>query len=172
MMTRGRGGVTIPPKIDDVIYEQPLIIIISHCQLQPSMGWLVQEQGFHQVSPSFLLNYCQTNQITINQRLIDNNFNSQLQLFVQCSTPPLATYRTSTSCTSHQQVGKNIEHHLSLEKTHKKTSSKSFAGFTFSIWSIIYLWLAASLLFFVVSIFISNPAGRSLPLPLPLPLPL
>ena len=24
MMTRGRGGVTIPPKIDDVIYEQPL----------------------------------------------------------------------------------------------------------------------------------------------------
>ena len=23
-MTRGRGGVTIPPKIDDVIYEQPL----------------------------------------------------------------------------------------------------------------------------------------------------
>jgi len=35
------------------------------------------------------------------------------------------------------------------------------AGFTFSIWSIIYLWLAASLLFFVVSIFISNPAGRA-----------
>ena len=25
MMTRGRGGVTIPPKNDDVIYEQPLI---------------------------------------------------------------------------------------------------------------------------------------------------
>ena len=25
MMTRGRGGVTIPPKIDDVIYEQPLM---------------------------------------------------------------------------------------------------------------------------------------------------
>ena len=24
MMTRGRGGVTIPPKNDDVIYEQPL----------------------------------------------------------------------------------------------------------------------------------------------------
>ena len=23
MMTRGREGVTIPPKIDDVIYEQP-----------------------------------------------------------------------------------------------------------------------------------------------------
>ena len=24
MMTRGRGGVSIPPKSDDVIYEQPL----------------------------------------------------------------------------------------------------------------------------------------------------
>ena len=24
MMTRGRGGVAIPPKNDDVIYEQPL----------------------------------------------------------------------------------------------------------------------------------------------------
>ena len=29
MMTRGRGGVTIPPKNDDVIYEQPLIISIQ-----------------------------------------------------------------------------------------------------------------------------------------------
>ena len=28
MMTRGRGGVWIPPKSDDVIYEQPLIIMI------------------------------------------------------------------------------------------------------------------------------------------------
>ena len=27
-MTRGRGGVTIPPKNDDVIYEQPLIWFI------------------------------------------------------------------------------------------------------------------------------------------------
>ena len=27
MMTRGRGGVTIPPKIDDVIYEQPLMVM-------------------------------------------------------------------------------------------------------------------------------------------------
>jgi len=35
------------------------------------------------------------------------------------------------------------------------------AGFTFSIWSIIYLWLAASLVFFIASIFISNPAGRA-----------
>jgi len=35
------------------------------------------------------------------------------------------------------------------------------AGFTFSIWSVIYLWLAVSLLFFVVSIFISNSAGRA-----------
>merc|ERR1712032_985808 len=35
------------------------------------------------------------------------------------------------------------------------------AGFTFSIWSLIYLWLAASLVFFIVSIFISNPAGRA-----------
>ena len=25
MMTRGRGGGSIPPKSDDVIYEQPLI---------------------------------------------------------------------------------------------------------------------------------------------------
>ena len=25
MMTRGRGGVMIPPKNDDVIYEQPLM---------------------------------------------------------------------------------------------------------------------------------------------------
>ena len=30
MMTRGRGGVTIPPKIDDVIYEQPLIKAIEN----------------------------------------------------------------------------------------------------------------------------------------------
>ena len=29
MMTRGRGGVSIPPKSDDVIYEQPLININS-----------------------------------------------------------------------------------------------------------------------------------------------
>ena len=30
MMMRGRGGgVTIPPKNDDVIYEQPLTIIAS-----------------------------------------------------------------------------------------------------------------------------------------------
>ena len=27
MMTRGRGGVTIPPKNNDVIYEQPLIVV-------------------------------------------------------------------------------------------------------------------------------------------------
>ena len=27
MMTRGRGGVWIPPKSDDVIYEQPLRVI-------------------------------------------------------------------------------------------------------------------------------------------------
>ena len=26
MMTRGRGGVWIPPKSDDVIYEQPLTV--------------------------------------------------------------------------------------------------------------------------------------------------
>ena len=35
----GRGGVWIPPKIDDVIYEQPLIgkILFSNkeCRLQP-----------------------------------------------------------------------------------------------------------------------------------------
>ena len=36
------------------------------------------------------------------------------------------------------------------------------SGFTFSIWSIIYLWLAASLVFFIASIFITNPAGRSI----------
>jgi len=35
------------------------------------------------------------------------------------------------------------------------------AGFTFSIWSLIYLWLAASLVFFIASIFISNSAGRA-----------
>ena len=33
MMTRGRGGVTIPPKIDDVIYEQPLMCKILRPQL-------------------------------------------------------------------------------------------------------------------------------------------
>ena len=35
MMTRGRGGVTIPPKNDDVIYEQPLkhFLQILSCQL-------------------------------------------------------------------------------------------------------------------------------------------
>ena len=34
------------------------------------------------------------------------------------------------------------------------------AGFTFSIWSIIYLWIAFSLLFFVVTIFIRTDFGR------------
>ena len=29
MMTRGRGGVWIPPKSDDVIYEQPLMTRMS-----------------------------------------------------------------------------------------------------------------------------------------------
>ena len=29
MMTRGRGGGTTPPKIDDVIYEQPLIFLLQ-----------------------------------------------------------------------------------------------------------------------------------------------
>ena len=33
MMTRGRGGVTIPPKNDDVIYEQPLITAAKGIQL-------------------------------------------------------------------------------------------------------------------------------------------
>ena len=28
-MTRGRGGVRIPPKIDDVIYEQPLMMTMK-----------------------------------------------------------------------------------------------------------------------------------------------
>ena len=28
MMTRGRGGVWLPPENDDVIYEQPLISIL------------------------------------------------------------------------------------------------------------------------------------------------
>ena len=28
MMTRGRGGVWLPPENDDVIYEQPLTIIL------------------------------------------------------------------------------------------------------------------------------------------------
>ena len=54
----------------------------------------------------------------------------------------------------------------------QKNLWKSFTGFTFSIWSLIYLWLAASLVFFIVSIFISNPAGRSLSLLLPLSSPL
>jgi len=34
------------------------------------------------------------------------------------------------------------------------------AGFTFSIWSIIYLWLAVSLAFLVVTIFIKTEFGR------------
>jgi len=34
------------------------------------------------------------------------------------------------------------------------------AGFTFSIWSVIYLWIAFSLLFFVVTIFIKTDFGR------------
>jgi len=34
------------------------------------------------------------------------------------------------------------------------------AGFTFTIWSIIYLWLAASLVMFTVTIFLSTSYGR------------
>ena len=34
------------------------------------------------------------------------------------------------------------------------------AGFTFSIWSIIYLWIAFSLFIFVVTIFIKTDFGR------------
>ena len=49
MMTRGRGGVTIPPKIDDVIYEQPLSIefVSSSARL-----WLPES---HQLSLQNLL---------------------------------------------------------------------------------------------------------------------
>ena len=35
-----------------------------------------------------------------------------------------------------------------------------YLGFTFSIWSLIYLWLALSLLYFVVTIFIKTDFGR------------
>ena len=38
--------------------------------------------------------------------------------------------------------------------------STGFTGVTFSIWSLIYLWLALSLLFFVVTIFIKTEFGR------------
>ena len=34
------------------------------------------------------------------------------------------------------------------------------AGFTFSIWSLIYLWIAFSLLIFVITIFIKTDFGR------------
>ena len=34
------------------------------------------------------------------------------------------------------------------------------AGFTFSIWSLIFLWLALSVTFFVVTIFIKTDFGR------------
>jgi len=34
------------------------------------------------------------------------------------------------------------------------------AGFTFSIWSVIYLWLAISLLLLVISIFVTSSDGR------------
>ena len=34
------------------------------------------------------------------------------------------------------------------------------AGFTFSIWSVIYLWIAFSLLIFVSTIFIKTDFGR------------
>ena len=33
------------------------------------------------------------------------------------------------------------------------------AGFTFSIWSVIYLWIALMLLFFIISIFIKTDFG-------------
>ena len=34
------------------------------------------------------------------------------------------------------------------------------AGFTFSIWSVIYLWIALILLFFIISIFFKTDFGR------------
>ena len=34
------------------------------------------------------------------------------------------------------------------------------AGFTFSIWSVIYLWIALMLLFFIISIFVKTDFGR------------
>ena len=34
------------------------------------------------------------------------------------------------------------------------------AGFTFTIWSVIYLWIALMLLFFIISIFVKTDFGR------------
>ena len=46
MMTRGRGGVTIPPKIDDVIYEQPLTPLLPlSCSVSES-AVIVQFQKY------------------------------------------------------------------------------------------------------------------------------
>ena len=39
MMTRGRGGVWIPPKSDDVIYEQPLIFILCSFIFSSPILW-------------------------------------------------------------------------------------------------------------------------------------
>ena len=39
-MTRGRGGVRIPPKNDDVIYEQPLIIVIDILNMLKYEEWI------------------------------------------------------------------------------------------------------------------------------------
>ena len=40
-MTRGRGGVRIPPKIDDVVYEQPLTILSY--QVGRVLSWRIFE---------------------------------------------------------------------------------------------------------------------------------
>lgn len=49
-----------------------------------------------------------------------------------------------------------IFHYTTGEMSDKYEIFITPAGFTFSIWSVIYLWIAASLLIFVATIFISN----------------
>ena len=45
MMTRGRGGVSIPPKSDDVIYEQPLRRVQCNQTSLGKFGLAVRPRG-------------------------------------------------------------------------------------------------------------------------------
>lgn len=53
-----------------------------------------------------------------------------------------------------------IFHYTTGEMSDKYNIYITPAGFTFSIWSLIYLWIAVSLVLFIVTIFLTNSQGK------------
>ena len=51
MMTRGRVGVRIPPKSDDIVYEQPILLQrIMTCLLGGTMNYDLFVQWYHEMN--------------------------------------------------------------------------------------------------------------------------